>query len=98
MRLAMTRAVSGLSGDAIQFARAVRRPVDFVFDGVGENAGSAAPNTCGKPGSTASPLTWGLPRNRTNVGGGFAPISVTASAFSAELLGRGTSTSGPLLE
>ena len=72
MRLAITRAVSGLSGDAIQLASTVRRPA-------GLRAGAAAWGSPGRAGSRhveeararpSSPGAWALPRSRTNVSGG----------------------------
>jgi hypothetical protein len=80
MRLAITRAVSGLSGLAIQSASTRRRPEVLAPAGGRGSVTSRAGRTDGKPGSTFSPLAWGLPRRRTNVSRGAGPVSVTHSA------------------
>src|ERR1051325_6365618 len=81
-RLTMTREVIGLSFDAIQLARTVRRPDDLPIGFA--SAGSGKPNTDGKPGTTLSPGTCGLPRLKTKVSGAFGPPSTTHSAISTD--------------
>ena len=80
MRLTITRAVAGLSGEAIQFASVSRRPVECVFACGGESRGGRGSRIRGKVGSTFSPNTCGLPRLSTNVSGAFRPDSVTPNA------------------
>src|SRR5438093_11147146 len=70
IRLTITRAVTGLSFDAIQFARTERRPLLRAPAGGSGILGSGAPRTCGKPGSTLALGAWALPRIITNVCGG----------------------------
>src|SRR5580658_1058343 len=79
-RLAMTRAVSVLSFDAIQSARTVRRPDDFAPGLAG--GGSGILKIVGKPGSTLSPGLFGLPRTKRKVSGARGPDSTTQRAIS----------------
>ena len=73
-RLAITRAVSGFSGDAIQSAstRAAARS-SWRRPAASGSPARAAPSTSRKPGSTLSPWAWALPRSRTNVSGATGP-------------------------
>src|SRR6266850_276829 len=88
MRLTITRAVIGLSFEAIQLASTVRRPDDSA-PGFGSGmGGSGTLKTVGKPGTTLSPGTCGLPRLKRNVSGARAPLSETHNAIStAGILG-----------
>ena len=80
-RLTITRAVSGLSFDAIQFASASRRP---VLLGTGSIVASAAlppgETIVGKPGKTSSPRLASKPRSSRNVFGGGPDLSVSPIA------------------
>src|SRR5215475_9715036 len=82
MRFTITRAVIGLSFDAIQLASTVRRPDDFAPGLAAGIGGSGRLKTLGKPGCTLSPRTCGLPRLKTNVSGTLAPFSTTQRAMS----------------
>src|SRR5262249_48796561 len=79
-RLTITRAVSGLSLLAIQFANASRRPEVLASGPRSGITGAGGASTDKKPGSTSSPFACGLPRCSTNVLGGAGPASVTHSA------------------
>src|SRR5438067_1588396 len=78
----MTRAVIALSFEAIQLARTVRRPDDFAPGLAAGIGGSARLKTVGKPGSTLSPSTFGLPRLKMKVSGALGPASTTHRAIS----------------
>ena len=81
-RLTNTRAVNGLSFDAIQSASTVRRPLDFA-PGFGAGiVGSGRPSTSGKPGFTSLPFACGEPRTSRCVVGGFTSQLFTESASS----------------
>src|SRR5687768_143860 len=80
MRLTITRAVSGLSFDAIQSARTVRRPLVLApVAGVGVTALPGV-MTARRPGSTLAPGEWALPRTMADVAGAAGRRSVTHSA------------------
>src|SRR5579871_4041202 len=82
MRFAITRAVRGLAGSAIQRARTLRRPELFPSEGAEAGAGdSLATSTAGKPGSTGLPGDRGLPRIRIVVSAGVTPASDTQRAW-----------------